>query len=236
MRISKLLLRNYRQFRNVDITFDANPDKKDLHIFIGVMGTGKTNLLNAINWCLYGEEPFLSKEGVQQLPRLNLKTIEKSESDINQNASVQIWAEANGKHIVFTREESFRIEKPKSSGKEPVCKSLKEIFKVNIEDKEGNIKLFEDEESKTKVELFVPKGIRDFFFFDGERLDKYFKEATGQNIQNAIYQISQVDLLDKMRKNLEKVIVGLRKDAGKLSPEIEQALKLKKGKGSCTIQ
>ena len=222
MRISKLLLRNYRQFRNVDITFDANPDKKDLHIFIGVMGTGKTNLLNAINWCLYGEEPFLSKEGVQQLPRLNLKTIEKSESDINQNASVQIWAEANGKHIVFTREESFRIEKPKSSGKEPVCKSLKEIFKVNIEDKEGNIKLFEDEESKTKVELFVPKGIRDFFFFDGERLDKYFKEATGQNIQNAIYQISQVDLLDKMRKNLEKVIVGLRKDAGKLSPEIEQ--------------
>ncbi len=188
------------------------------------MGTGKTNLLNAINWCLYGEEPFLSKEGIQQLPRLNLKTIGKSESDINQKASVEICAEANGKHLVFTREESFRIEKPKGSGEEPACKSLKDkgVFNVKIEDKEGNTKLFEDEESKTKVELFVPKGIRDFFFFDGERLDKYFKEATGQNIQSAIYQISQVDLLDKMRKHLEKVIVDLRKDAGRLSPEIEQ--------------
>lgn len=222
VRISKLLLRNYRQFKDIDIVLDAKPDKKDLHIFIGVMGTGKTNLLNAINWCLYGEEPFLSKKGVQQLPRLNLKTIEKSGNDINHKASVQIWAEANGKHLVFTREENFRIENPKSSRKEPVCNSLNEILKVNIEDEEGNNKLFEEEEAKAKVELFVPVGIRDFFFFDGERLDKYFKEATGQNIQNAVYQISQVDLLDKMRKNLEKIVIDFRKDAGKHSPEIER--------------
>ena len=70
MRIEKLILKNYRQFRDSKIIFPQRSEA-DLHIIIGVMGTGKTNILNAINWCLYGDEPHLSKDS-NQLPVLNL--------------------------------------------------------------------------------------------------------------------------------------------------------------------
>ena len=72
MRIERVVLRNYRQFRQAQVTFRKRPDT-DLHFVVGTNGTGKTNLLNAINWCLYGDEPHLAKDS-EGLPLMNLKT------------------------------------------------------------------------------------------------------------------------------------------------------------------
>jgi len=52
MRIDRLVLKNYRQFRNIELPFNKN-SYNDLHVIVGRNGTGKTNILNAINWCLY---------------------------------------------------------------------------------------------------------------------------------------------------------------------------------------
>jgi len=71
MRFKKIILDNYRQYKHLSINFD----KRSPQVFIGVMGTGKTNLLNAVNWCLYKNEPYLSKDS-QKVPILNLKEIE----------------------------------------------------------------------------------------------------------------------------------------------------------------
>ncbi len=79
MRIEKIKLKSYRQYRDVELSFKQTSGN-DLHIIVGKNGMGKTNLLNAINWCLYKEEPHLSKDSEQlQLHRLNLKTIENAE-------------------------------------------------------------------------------------------------------------------------------------------------------------
>ena len=57
-RIDTIILKNYRQFRSESITFDYDTKAGyDLHLIIGANGSGKTNILNAINWCLYGDEP-----------------------------------------------------------------------------------------------------------------------------------------------------------------------------------
>lgn len=61
MRIKKIILNNYRQFKNIEINFNKNSEN-DLYIIIGKNGTGKTNILNALNWCLYNDEPHLSMD------------------------------------------------------------------------------------------------------------------------------------------------------------------------------
>lgn len=76
MRLSKLIIKNFRQLRNLEVDLKYTTDK-DLHVFVGRNGSGKTNILNAINWCLYYDEPHLSKDS-NKLPLLNLKTIEES--------------------------------------------------------------------------------------------------------------------------------------------------------------
>ena len=55
MILNKVKIRNYRQYRNVDIDF-AKDDNKNFTIIKGNNGTGKTTLLNSLSWCLYGSE------------------------------------------------------------------------------------------------------------------------------------------------------------------------------------
>lgn len=219
MRIERLSLKNFRQFSDVQILFKKGDGKKDIHIFVGVMGTGKSNILNAINWCLYGEEPYLSRED-RQLPLINVGLLETAQDGDNYRVTVEMNAESAGRHISFIREEIIEVRGRTSST--PVsCRSVRRQFKVIIPDEHGNSKLFDGDEAQEKVDLFVPHGIREFFFFDGERLDRYFRDATGQKIRNAIHQISQVGLLERTRDHLEKVVGDMQKDAGKLSPDIE---------------
>ena len=101
LRIEKIILKNYRQFKDAEISFDKNSNN-DLHIVIGRNGTGKTNILNAINWCLYGDEPHLSKDS-QLLPILNLKTIEETNDIEDKDVVVEIWVSADKNYIIFKR-------------------------------------------------------------------------------------------------------------------------------------
>ncbi|MHC1572700.1 MAG: AAA family ATPase [Methanosarcinales archaeon] len=217
MRIERITLRNYRQFRQAQITFRKRPDT-DLHFIIGKNGTGKTNLLNAINWCLYGDEPHLSKDS-QQLPPANLKTIERTETGKKQEVVVEVRAETEqGLPVTFKRRAAFR------KGNDGQMANEGTEFKVTFVDAKGNTKIATNEEAHVWVERFVPERIREFFFFDGERLDNYFREATGQNIRHAVFQISQIDLLEtRVERKLKEILKDLRKEAGKVNPRIEEA-------------
>lgn len=215
MRIEKLVLHNYRQFKEQDIWFHKGSDN-DLHILIGENGTGKTNVLNAINWCLYGDEPHLSKDS-HQLPILNLEAIQETNDGEQQEVIVELYAETGiSAYMLFRRVASYRVY----DDQEPAHQGT--TFEVHVTDERGNTEILQGEEGKSYVNRFVPQKIREFFFFDGERLDQYFREATAQNIRHAVFRISQLDLLEKeIERKLGDVVGSLEKAAGKLNPDIE---------------
>ncbi|NWJ46938.1 MAG: AAA family ATPase [Chloroflexi bacterium] len=73
MKIHHIRLRNYRQYLDAQIKFSTDPDR-NLTLIQGFNGAGKSNLLNSITWCLYGEERHLQQDGKKnQLPILNEK-------------------------------------------------------------------------------------------------------------------------------------------------------------------
>lgn len=214
MRIEKLLLRNFRQYKNLEVLFPKSQEN-DLHIIIGKNGMGKTTLLNAINWCLYGEEPHTS-ESTSKLPLLNLDSVENSNNDY-QEVLVELWVTDNqNKYTIFQRTQPFRIL---SNNNIPVPQNHE--FRVTVQDKIGNTKILEDEDAEKTVEDFVPFAIKEFFFFDGERLDNYFKETKGKNIKHQIFILSHVFLLENMTSRLDKIFKSLRREAGKLNPNID---------------
>ena len=221
MRIESLFFNNFRQFKNAKVQLTKNIEN-DLHILIGKNGTGKTNILNAINWCLYGEEPHLSKDS-QQLPILNLNVIDEAKDDEEKNVLVEFQVKTDdNRNILFTREAVYRVYKDKEQSTNLVCYD----FEVKVSDKRGNTDILKGEEADSYVERFVPKAIREFFFFDGERLDTYFRDATAQNIRHAIFVISQIELLEnKLEKKIKEVLKELRKDAGRVNPKIEKVEK-----------
>lgn len=217
MRIEKVVLKNYRQFRNIELSFEERT-ATDLHLVIGANGAGKTNILNAINWCLYGDEPHLSKDS-QRLPLLNVRAIEEADSAHDEEVVSEIWARTQeGSTLVFTRKAVLRVYK---GDRNPLEQDTK--FEVRDTDEKGNTQILVGAEAEFCTQRFVPKAIREFFFFDGERLDSYFKEATGQHIRHAVFEISQIDLLDRVEDRLDITLKDLRRQAGRANPRIEEA-------------
>jgi len=217
MRIEKLVLQNYRQFRHAELDFSRTAGN-DLHIIRGMNGTGKTNILNAFNWCLYGDEPHLAKDS-QQLPRLNLGCIRDSDGSQNEEVRAELWLKTrDGNYLVFERRESYRVQ---GHDEHPLVQERS--FEARVTDAKGNIKILRDEEAAYCAERFVPRLMREFFLFDGERLDRYFKEATAQNIRHAVFELSQIHLLENLEQKLDATLKDVRREAGKASPAIEQS-------------
>ncbi|MDH7511243.1 MAG: AAA family ATPase [Methanolinea sp.] len=213
MRLKSIYLHNYRQYKEVKVDFPSSREN-DLFIFIGKNGTGKTNFLNAINWCLYNDEPHLSLDS-EGLPILNTLTYQNSEKDVPVNVKVEITFENNnGLPVIFSREKKFLIENNRE-----VLKG--QTFKIIITDKKYNSKIIDiDDKTKDCVERIIPKNIREYFFFDGERLDNYFKHIPGDILKQAIIEISKVNYLYRMRDRIDNVSNSFRREAGKMSNKI----------------
>lgn len=215
MRIERLKIQNYRQYHDIDIEF-LKGSQNDLQVFIGKNGVGKTNLLNAINWCLYGDEPHLSAESDRQ-PIVNKRTLLESSNDEIPIVLVEIHTRGErDKPIVFKREKSLTVYSDRKNVHEYQTK-----FQVIVKDKKNNDVFIEGEEAISLVKRFVPETIREYFFFDGERLENYFKTVTGVKIQQEMMDISQIGLLQSMSERLGKLTKDFSKEAGKSNPDFD---------------
>jgi len=88
MRIHYLQLKNYRQYRDARLEFSTGPDA-NFTIIQGANGAGKSNLLNAITWCLYGEERHLNEEA-EGLPLINEKIYAELDPGNSERVEVEI--------------------------------------------------------------------------------------------------------------------------------------------------
>ena len=82
MKIFEVEIENYRQYKGTNsISFSIDPEK-NFTIIEGDNGGGKSNLMNAINWCLYGDEMFKSKnnEGREIVNELALQELNDGDS------------------------------------------------------------------------------------------------------------------------------------------------------------
>jgi len=213
VRFNSIEIHNYRQYRDLQFKFQKH-DQYDLHVIVGENTLGKTNLLNAITWCLYGIEPHLG-DSSKSLPKSNLvikeETLEYGGENIT--VSVKIFAEDNGQMITYQR-------------KLPVNAATdfeyKEEFTVTVSQDTGDTKIFENDDADIYVSKYMPEKIRQYFYFDGEQLDNYFVSEQSSRIQESIHAISQVDMVTRIADRLGKIIYKKKHEAGSKAPDISK--------------
>ncbi|MCX5677537.1 MAG: AAA family ATPase [Candidatus Omnitrophica bacterium] len=221
MRIEKIVFKNYRQLRDLQILFEKTPN--DLHVFVAQNGAAKTNILNGINWCLYDEEPHLSKES-EALPKLNLNVIQESKIGSEQSICVQLYVRATDKRLfICSRTQRFKINENTEIGAAKKLPWLSSVdFAVTRMEPDGNSCIYHGEEAQQWVERFVPRNIREFYFFDGERLDTYFKDATAKNIYLTVNKISGSDDLRSIHRKLSIIKDEIARFLGRSNPAVER--------------
>lgn len=202
MRIESIKFKNYRQFRDEKINFADS--KKDIIVIEGAMDSGKSTILNAITWCLYGEEIQLDKE-YKGYPILNMKVLNKMKPEDIEKVEVEILMrdDENRKHF-FIR--SVNVKKGKGNN----AIIIKNPNSIYSDGSEFNYLISEEGKGEIQrqppeyfLEQIMPSAIKEYFFFDGDQLNLYFQKASGEKIKTAVFDISQITLLELVIERLE---------------------------------
>ena len=224
MKIDFLELKNYRQWIDQKINFSLD-DEKNITIIQGSMGSGKTNILNAITWCLFGEEEHLSSKN-KGLPMLN--NVLKNQLEANEIGSleikIQLKSDENQKILI---ERNKKYKKTDNGDLVEIKEPIDDTFKVFLQ-KDGDINPFVS--PNYLIEQTIPKGIKEYFFFDGEKINEYFNKKSGEKIKKAVFEISQIEILKNsidhlkdVKGDVEKSIKNLSSDAEKFRAQKERA-------------
>ena len=167
MKITSLILKNFRQFYGTqEIKFSTDKDK-NITLIHAENGVGKTALLNAIKWCLFGETTQNFKD----------KHILLNHHAKEENSS-----------IVFVE---ITLEEDKETF---VCRrTMKErndlVFQVWRYSPNGSIRTVEDAE--LFINTIIPKDMSQYFFFQGEGIGKITSAVStvNQKVKDAIQKI-----------------------------------------------
>lgn len=163
MRLESIRLSNFRQFYGVTPTLHFAHGERNVTIIHGANGAGKTALLNAFTWSLYGE----FSRGFQVSDDLvNKRAIrEASVGDIIK-ACVELSFESLGKRYFLKRTtevEKIASEKGwRTRGKDAVL--------LQCLDTNGQTRTIS--EYSDTIGRMLPPDLYKYFFFDGERIER----------------------------------------------------------------
>jgi len=234
MRIQTIQIKNFRQLLDVALHFNKSDDKKDFHIILAKNGVGKTNILNAITWCLYEQELHLGDEN-QAESTLNKNVIaecrQRGGGREEMSVIITILAD-NGERITFKRTASYNINENSvlELSNEPSVSIIDPILPG------GSVVYTTKEEFNETVHRYLPFSIKDYIFFDGEQLYQFFKRESLEQIKVGVDDLTQAsyvkevsdDLKDRVRKQLTAKLSSASdlklKEQSRLAEEAEKAL------------
>jgi len=215
-------LENFRQYKNTKIDFSRPEKEKNFIVIQGANGAGKTNILNAVTWCLYGEELHIGKK-YPGLPVLNIDTFKELGPGKNCEVKVEIrLVEKNDRKIVLKRTLNFRKTEKGDLQTIPDIQSPYSDGSTLIMMRQTGKEWVPVSDPRFIINRLIPRSIQQFFFFDGEQLDEYFKGTAGKDIYEAISKVSQIGLLERVIEHLSKMEDSFIRNVKGLSSNAEE--------------
>ena len=213
MKIISLKMKNFRQFYGEqEIKFSTDKDK-NITLIHAENGVGKTALLNAIKWCLFGETTDNFKD-----PKILLN------HSANEEKAYVVFVE-----IAFVEDKkTYFCRRAIKGGNELV-------FQVWEDSRNGRIGSYPIDDPALFINTIVPKDMSQYFFFQGEGIGKITSAGSGgnQKVKDAIHKIlgfttAQHTLDDlKIIKNEYLREVGKTDKEGEISKISHEILKLR---------
>jgi DNA sulfur modification protein DndD len=156
MKFRKLIIENYKSFQfPTTINFPDSAEGKSIFLVGGMNGAGKTALTEAITICLYGSK----QDNIYRC--INRKELAKG----NAFVSFELWIETDDLEEIQVKRSwtAGTVDDPKPKDLDEKLVVIKDGKRVSVQNKE----MWQDYLNAT-----IPKGITQFFFFDGEKIQE----------------------------------------------------------------
>ena len=156
MRFIKLTIENYKSFQYLtEIYFPESGEGNSIFLIGGMNGAGKTSIMEAINYCLFGAKSDLIYRNINR----------KEKALGNANVIFELTIELDDQsNLVVKRSWSA------GSISDPLPKDLNERLVVVQDGKRVSVQnkqMWED-----FIRATIPPSITQFFFFDGEKIQE----------------------------------------------------------------
>ncbi|MDD3013461.1 MAG: hypothetical protein PHC34_07130 [Candidatus Gastranaerophilales bacterium] len=208
MIIKRITLKNFfRFYGEVKIDCSYNTEN-NVTVIKGDNGTGKTTILSAFHWAFYGDvvDPLTTDAMLNKRQRNEMPNNSTSES------FVLVEISDKGVDYQFLRKQLFYKD---NSG--------------NVSKKDDPQVIISDHSTQphsiiTDREFFkniIPKNLRGFFFFDGERIDRLAKIDGKNEIRQATLDLLGLTNIKNIQGYLSPIKNDFNRELSKLSSNIE---------------
>jgi DNA sulfur modification protein DndD len=193
-----------------ELLLGCRPDRP-IVLLGGLNGGGKTTLLDGIQLALYGKAARCSRRGNLAYDEF-LKRLVHRGVTLEEGAAISLTFRSviEGNEHVFTVTRSWHQE-------EMELKEKVEVYK------NGGYDVLLSESWSEHVEMFVPHGVANLFFFDGEKIEDLADATNAAKVlSTAIHSLLGIDLLDKLSADLQ--IIERRKKLAIKTPEARRPI------------
>lgn len=209
MIIKSIKLTNFRQFKDEHLIEFSTDRTKNVTVVEGKNTGGKTTIVCAFIWCLYG---------VNNLPgdKTLLNNIVKKNltSYSSKDVSVEVVLNHENRDYIILRTQRWQM----TSTGDSIRGNTPEL-KVSYIDENGETNSVNPAECQSVIESILPEALADYFFFDGERIKKLH---TKSNVVSAVRGLMGLDVyssgMDHLNPNRANSVIGVLKkelDTGK---------------------
>ena len=173
MLLKSIKLKDFRQFKG-EQTYSFSTDKdRNVTVFMGDNGTGKTTFAQAFMWCLYGKTDFTDKNLLSRATAQNMSNGDTCK------VFVKISLIHNNTEYRITREQTYT----KMYGGE-IKRSNTAPLEVIYKRSDGQQELVRENMVENEVNKILPEDLAKYFFFDGERIGSMSKDIqSGKSVE-----------------------------------------------------
>ncbi|MBE9042993.1 AAA family ATPase [Pleurocapsales cyanobacterium LEGE 10410] len=205
MKLNYLQLCNFRQFYGKTPQIKFASGDRNTTVIHGNNGAGKTTILNAFTWVLY--EKFTPAFASPEL-LINQRAIAEAQAQ----QAVECWVELQFEHDRKLYQLKRKCYASKNSDR--VQYSQTKLFMLVAGDDGRWYPPLEAPEDI--IGRILPGSLHQYFFFDGERIDSFFRQNHDYNIAEDTKELLGVKILDRAIDHLKKAKRSLQEELQEL--------------------
>jgi len=204
MKLRKFVIENYKSFQfPTEIRFPDNEHGKSIFLIGGMNGAGKTAIMEAINYCLYGGK-------TEEIYRfINHKEKARGNTAVSFELTLE---EDDGAELVVKRSWSAgTIDNPKPRDLTERLVIVKDGKRVTVQNKE----MWQE-----YIRAAIPPSITQFFFFDGEKIQEIASDDHSEvRLQSSLEAALGIQYINRLAQD----VAYLKQDERKSFVDITDA-------------